>query len=178
MPREQSTIPLGLCQCGCGQLTKISNHDYKERGHVKGQPVRYVKGHHRKSGPLYIEDPVSGCCNWVRAHSLLGYGIIRRDRRSRPAHRLIYEQYCGAIPEGMELDHLCRNPSCVNPSHLEPVTHANNIRRGKRTKLREWQVREIRSLLSSMNDRALAERYGVSKECIASIRHGRSWKGI
>ncbi|WP_369010576.1 HNH endonuclease signature motif containing protein, partial [Bacillus cereus] len=45
------------------------------------------------------------------------------------AHRYVYENLSGPIPEGMELDHLCRNPPCVNPDHLDPVTHEENMRR-------------------------------------------------
>jgi hypothetical protein len=45
------------------------------------------------------------------------------------AHRWSYEEVVGPIPDGLELDHLCRNPRCVNPAHLEPVTHAENHRR-------------------------------------------------
>lgn len=46
------------------------------------------------------------------------------------AHRVIYEALVGPIPEGLTLDHLCRIKRCVNPDHLEPVTHAENVRRG------------------------------------------------
>ncbi len=45
------------------------------------------------------------------------------------SHRYAYEQLIGPIPAGLELDHLCRDPACVNPYHLEPVTHAENMRR-------------------------------------------------
>lgn len=46
------------------------------------------------------------------------------------AHRVAYEEIMGPVPEGLELDHLCRTRSCVNPSHLEPVTHRENMNRG------------------------------------------------
>lgn len=62
-----------------------------------------------------------------------GYGLIRIDRRQtmKKAHRVSYELHVGPIPVGLEIDHLCRRRSCVNPSHLEPVTHTENVRRSR-----------------------------------------------
>ncbi len=57
------------------------------------------------------------------------------------AHRVVYELLIGLIPENMELDHLCRNTWCVNPDHLEPVTHSENIRRAYpkcKAELHDW----------------------------------------
>ena len=63
-----------------------------------------------------------------------GYVVIRTGtgsaRRSIPAHKLMYEVHIGAVPDGLVLDHLCRNRACVNPWHLEPVSHQTNILRG------------------------------------------------
>lgn len=73
------------------------------------------------------------CWLWTGSKSPLGYGGFRvggRAGRLVPAHRFAYELLVGPIPEGLFLDHLCRNPPCVNPAHLEPVTHAENVRRG------------------------------------------------
>lgn len=64
-----------------------------------------------------------------------GYGQYRGDAGvPKHAHREAWERMVGPIPEGRELDHLCRNPLCVNPDHLEPVTHAENMRRTRGTR--------------------------------------------
>jgi len=59
------------------------------------------------------------------------YGTFWDGKRNRNAHIVMYESEIGFVPEGMELDHLCRNTLCVNPEHLEPVTHRINVLRGK-----------------------------------------------
>lgn len=73
-----------------------------------------------------------GCWWWLGAKSPLGYGQVQRGRRGdgiTPAHHATYELMVGPIPAGLELDHLCRQPSCVRPDHLEPVTSTENKRR-------------------------------------------------
>lgn len=72
-----------------------------------------------------------GCWEWAGVHTALGYSRIYIDGKYHLAHRFAYELLVGSIPVGMVLDHLCRNPGCVNPDHLEPVTDAENIRRGQ-----------------------------------------------
>ena len=76
-----------------------------------------------------------GCWLWTGGLSH-GYGRIYIEtladgrKRFEAAHRVSYMLLVGPIPSGAELDHLCRNPACVNPAHLEPVTHQENILRG------------------------------------------------
>ena len=87
--------------------------------------------HARSRPPVGYIIQENGCWDWVGALSPLGYGSATgSDGKTRKAHRVIYERVKGAIPAGLELDHLCRNPSCVNPDHLEPVSHRENCRRG------------------------------------------------
>ena len=80
-------------------------------------------------------DP-GGCWEWIGGKVQGGYGVLpmntaadRAAHSSRLAHRISYEIHVGPIPDGLTIDHLCGNPSCVNPAHLEPVTMRENIRR-------------------------------------------------
>jgi hypothetical protein len=89
------------------------------RGSVEDRFWRYVT-------------PSDGCWEWQGRLDCHGYAWISRGGRGAKrdaAHRVSYELHIGPIPEGLHIDHLCRNPRCVNPSHLEPVTQAENNRR-------------------------------------------------
>jgi hypothetical protein len=75
------------------------------------------------------------CIDWAGPTNGNGYGlmgVMARDGSKLWAHRIAYESVNGPIPDGLEIDHLCRRPVCVNPEHLEAVTHAENIRRACR----------------------------------------------
>lgn len=78
-----------------------------------------------------------GCWLWTAGTNRDGYGSFRvgsqsdGTRRHVLAHRWAYEHLVGPIPEGLTIDHLCRVRHCVNPDHLEPVSHAENTRRGE-----------------------------------------------
>ena len=71
-----------------------------------------------------------GCWIWKHSTSKGGYVWTRMNGQRGAGHRLVYELLVGPIPDGLELDHLCRVHNCLNPDHLEPVTKAENIRRG------------------------------------------------
>lgn len=77
-----------------------------------------------------IQKFLTPCWIWRGTISVKGYGVIGVRDKVVYAHRAVYIAYKGPIPEGLELDHLCRNTSCVNPEHLEPVAHKENCRRG------------------------------------------------
>ena len=74
-----------------------------------------------------------GCWIWMKGLDSLGYGqfycVKNGKETTERAHRASYEHFVGAIPDGLEIDHLCTIRCCVNPEHLEPVTHQENWRR-------------------------------------------------
>jgi hypothetical protein len=80
---------------------------------------------------LSIPVPFCGCIIWLGAVNEDGYGNIgKTTNRSGMAHIAAWELANGPVPDGLELDHLCRVRSCINVDHLEPVTHEENVRRG------------------------------------------------
>jgi len=77
-----------------------------------------------------MPEPNSGCWLWLGYVMKNGYGQTSRDGRHVLAHRWSWQSVHGSIPDGLVIDHLCRNRLCVNPDHLEAVSQATNVRRG------------------------------------------------
>lgn len=97
---------------------------------IRRRPERVVPPEVRFS-KFISPEPMSGCLLWLGGCDSDGYGIFRvsTDKQAR-AHRFAYERARGPVPEELELDHLCRVRSCVNPAHLEAVTGRENTLRG------------------------------------------------
>jgi hypothetical protein len=72
-------------------------------------------------------EKTEGCWEWTASKWASGYGQISVGRRMEAAHRVSYELAFGAIPDGLAVDHICRNKGCVRPSHLRPATHKQNM---------------------------------------------------
>lgn len=99
------------------------------------------RGHDRRRIQRFlakIRFSQDGCWIWNASIKPNGYGQFQMGRKtdvgnrsSDPAHRVSYSFFVGEIPEGLQIDHLCRVPLCVNPSHLEVVTQRENILRGE-----------------------------------------------
>jgi hypothetical protein len=128
----------GLCECGCGRQAPIATTTDRRKGWTKGEPKRFIQGHsgHRWTSPGYLVDDITGCWNWngYRRPEDDRAGAKRlKDGSYQSAYRYYYEQKHGAVPEGLVLDHTCRNPRCVNPAHLEPVTQRVNLERANVT---------------------------------------------
>lgn len=77
-----------------------------------------------------VRNPETGCWDWIGGIGSHGYGALWDGRQMTVAHRVMYELVVGPIPDGLDIDHLCRNRACVNPAHMEPVTRGENLRRG------------------------------------------------
>lgn len=171
------SIPAGFCHCGCGAETELATRTDSRIGTVKGQPRRFLRGHHNRANkpPEYIVDE-KGC--WVWQWSLSnGYGQMwggpNGKRRQLPAHRVYYERLVGPIPPGLQLDHLCRNPACVNPAHLEPVTTAVNVQRGLKGDATRHLIGYIRA--SPFGSRRLARELGLNRSTVRRIQRRERW---
>ena len=147
-----------------------------------------------------IPEPMSGCWLWPgKSGSNYGYGRVKVGGKRWMVHRLSYHQNVGPIPPGMVVMHSCDNVACVNPRHLSVGTVAENNRdasvkgrsskgvlhsikiiatvargvKNKATKLSREAVEDIRS--SSLPQRKLASKYGVSQMAVFNVIHRKSW---
>lgn len=170
---------IGFCQCGCGGKTRAADRDYPRYGYKVGDPYMFMRGHARRV-PFelaYKIDPLTGCWNWLKSLNRDGYGQQFHNGALRAAHRVSYELHKAPIPNGKFLDHLCRNPRCVNPDHLEPVTNAENIRRGRTAKLSLDKAEEIRRLYRAggINQTQLGKQFGVRQNVISKVISRQLW---
>jgi hypothetical protein len=78
-----------------------------------------------------ILDPMSGCLLWTGCLNASGYGTIGIEGKSKLAHVVAFRTSGGTIPDGYQIDHLCRTRACIDPAHMEPVTPRENWRRGQ-----------------------------------------------
>lgn len=139
--------------------------------------MRYIAGHQRyKSLALYIEQDCgykTPCWIWQRSLGGGGYGHFWLNGRTQRAHVYYYEQKYGPVPNGLELDHLCRQRRCCNPDHVEAVTHVVNARRGAKTKLTEEQRAELKRLYVRGKYRSgqecLGRLFGVSASAVRDV---------
>jgi hypothetical protein len=122
---------------------------------------------------------VGECVPWSGTINKEGYGHVYVGCKPGSvsitglAHRVIYERAKGPIPDGLCIDHLCRNRACVNPEHMEPVTIGENTRRGDLAKLTWDDAKTIRRCGGGV--RATARRYGIDHSVVSRIRAKKAW---
>lgn len=185
----QFNIPLGLCQCGCGQSTIL----------FRGHPRRFIDGHQGRYRVCTVIDrfwakvqKTETCGLWTGPPDKDGYGVLHRGPTKIKAHRLSYELHYGPFSPSLNVCHHCDNPPCVNPAHLFLGTDATNkadqiakgrMQRGSNrasAKLTETDVLIVRERYAAgtVLGRELAAEYGVAKPTIYNIVHRRKWKHI
>ena len=115
--------------------------------------------------------PMSGCWHWTAAGTGNGYGQIFFDGKVRMAHRVSYEVLVSPIPDGLQIDHLCRNRGCCNPTHLEPVTPRENTMRSDSPRLaRERQLSKTHCPRGHEYDEENTRIYRGKRNCRACDR--------
>jgi hypothetical protein len=149
-----------LCKCGCGQSCN----------------KQYVHNHHGRKSTRYVVDG-NGCWVWqLSTFKNTGYGKLEVQGKTLYAHRYYYQLAVGDIPKGKELDHKCKNILCVNPDHLEPVTHPTNVRRGSLTKLTSEDVSRIREQYAEGESQyKIAANFSISQGHVSDIVNGKRW---
>jgi len=129
-------------------------------------------------------DP-DGCWRWQGSRDTGGYGNFFAEDKSRKAHRLTYRHFCGEIPEGMDVMHICDVRTCVNPAHLEVGTRQDNMadcsRKGCAANVRfkpkdALRIRELCEL--GISQAEIARQFGISQATVSRIRRRERWKHV
>lgn len=108
------------------------------------------------------------CWEWTGSKDIKGYGQFRHEGKTQRAHRVAYLLWVGDIPDGLTIDHLCRNTSCVNTAHMELVTPLENFNRGTKGSA-GGRVNALKTHCKRGHpyDEANTYRYGPSRYCKA-----------
>lgn len=188
-----------LCECGCGNAAPIAKQTDRSRGHIKGEPIRFIRFHQRRPLEARFWEKVEkagpdDCWLWTGQLNKDGYGVLRAGKvdgyRTQGAHRISFQLAGGTIPEGKSVCHTCDNPGCVNPNHLWVGSNQDNVddsvRKGRWTrgeksgmaKLTDKDVREMRERYPAESYEAIARAFRVSKKTARSAIIGETWKHV
>lgn len=144
-PRLATELSDQLCECGCGERTKIAARTYADRSVVAGQPRRFVYGHHVRGARVEVAPGAwvrpqprgprklvrhevrdcgfeTPCWVWLLAVDVHGYPKMSRGGVRLKAHRVAFADEFGPVPEGHDVHHRCEVKRCVNPEHLQALS--------------------------------------------------------
>lgn len=192
----------GYCKCGCGQRTRVATKTSSRMGHVKGQPLDYIHGHHQRVYRKPVDRAADEtrhaqnvdrrgpdeCWEWTGGRNKTGYGKFFIDGQTVGAHRWAYIFASGPIAEGELIRHTCDNPPCCNPRHLLPGTHEQNMQdkadRGRAPRGgKNWTARLTASQVLEIRKRAgvgethvaLAKEFRVHRNTVRAAVAGETW---
>ena len=184
-PRTNS-VPHGKCHCGCGGDAPIAPRTNKKLGYVKGEPVKYIRGHAVKGrGNAYWIEEDRGYKTpcWIWQGSTHGYppnrlyAVATVNQKHVSVHKYRFEQKYGKIPDGYELHHMCEQTLCVNEDHLKLVTELEHGRIRNGVKYSMEQAIEVRRLYSEgLSQLEIAEVTGINRHSVYRMCKGEHWK--
>lgn len=113
----------------------------------------------------------NGCWIWLMCLHKDGYATIHRKGKTTLGHIFTYVEKYGPVPEGLELDHTCEVRRCINPDHVEPVTHHENLLRSRlSTKFSDEEIAEVRRLRKEgMSTKELALKFNMNRYYVYDI---------
>ncbi len=169
----------GLCNCGCNLPAPIAKTTARNLGIVKGEPLRFINGHHNLLPESYtVEDRGHDTpCYVFRNAKGKGYGYVHRGGKFIYVHRYFWERENGPLREGRQLHHECGVKNCVRLSHLTPLLVTDHQRIHPRAVLTMEKAREARRLVlvNGMRRKDVAELFGVSCGVIEAAVNGKTW---
>jgi hypothetical protein len=156
----------------------------------KGEITMFSEANRRRFVEKVKTDGSSGCWLWEGKTHPSGYGFFNANGRKIYAHRYPYEYLNGPVPPSLELDHVCENKACIRPDHLDPVTHAENMRRAglrgawsgernsqaKRTELEVEVIKRAHELGAPVKD--LARIFNIPLRSVYYIIKRENWRSI
>lgn len=177
------STPDGNCECGCGRPAPIATRNASAIGHVKGQPVRFIRGHSAGRFPGHVVEDrgyETPCWAWRGGKGSDGYGLTRHGARdghkAQAAHRFYYERAHGPIPPAHDLHHRCEQRDCVNPDHVEPMTEADHLRGHSRLDWSDVDEMRRRRAAGGVTLKGLADEFGISETQVKRIVRGENWR--
>ncbi len=169
----------GLCYCDCGEFTPICKGTDRRFGLVKGEPVRYINGHHLMLPETYtVEDRGYDTPCWIwRNEKSEGYGYIQKNGKFIYAHAYFYKREYGPTPDGHQLHHKCEVKNCVRLSHIQLLSVTDHQRVHPRTKFSLEKAREARRLVSvcGFQLKDVAELMEVSRGVVGAAVRNKTW---
>lgn len=174
-PRHGTLNGYSNLKCRCSRCRAANTAYYARRRNTPGVPRKDI-------AERFWEKvrKTDGCWFWTSTRGENGYGqFTLRTGVVRRAHRIAYELAVGPIPDGLEIDHLCRVRACVNPAHLEPVTRQENIRRAVAAKT-HCPKGHPRTPENSAHDHVNGSRVWRCKTCrrIQNAKTNAKWRSI